>query len=103
MQREVLEDATVASLVRISQSGSCDRASKAREVQLRGVTAQARSDLTQARTRCELREHHAQELIPMREAQRRIWTCVLRNALLENLARQMRGQLREYQLTLEHR
>jgi hypothetical protein len=43
-------------------------------VKLARVSAQAKLDIAKACSRCELGKHHAQELVPVREAERRIRT-----------------------------
>src|SRR5207244_5468067 len=67
MQREVLKDAAIAPFVGLGQRRARDAAAKAGVVQLGGVATQARDDVTQALPRSQLRKHHAQQLIPVRE------------------------------------
>src|SRR5690606_35841186 len=70
MQGEALKDAAVAYFVGVRERRARDVAAKSCEVQLAGVAAQARGDVAQAGTRSQLRENHAQQLIPVRERER---------------------------------
>src|SRR5204862_4019356 len=67
------------------------------------MRAQARLDVAQTFAESQLRKGHAQELIQVRERQRRIAAWILRNTSAEGVQRQMLHQLSKYQLPRMHR
>jgi hypothetical protein len=66
---KVFKDPAVSSLFGIGQSGAGNPAAKPCVVKLARVRAQAKLNVTKACSRCELGKHHAQELVPVREAE----------------------------------
>jgi hypothetical protein len=99
---KVFKDPAVSSLVGIGQSGASNLAAKPCVVKLARVRAQAKLNVTKACSRCELGKHHAQELVPVREAERRIAPGVALDAIAKNRLWEVFVELRENKLAFVH-
>ena len=93
--REVGVDTPIAGLVGIRQRRSRDAGADARVIEPGLHRTQARFDITQTLAVGELREGHAQILIPAREPRRLVVAAVSRDARLEFARRHMGHQLSE--------
>ena len=99
---KVFKDPAVSSLVGIGQSGAGNLAAKPCVVKLARVTAQAKFNVAKACSRCELGKHHAQELVPVREAERGVAPGIAREAIAENRLWDVFVDLRENKLAFVH-
>lgn len=99
---EILINAPVAVLVGVGQRALGNAAAYAQMVELGGMRAQTGLDVAQAFPVSQLREGHAQELIEVRESERRIAPRVFCHASSEGVQRQMIHQLGKHQLSRRH-
>src|SRR2546425_5316873 len=100
--REVGVDAPVAGLVRLGQRRPRDARADAHVIELRLYGAKTRFDIPQALAIGELRERHAEILIPAREARRLTVPVVSRDARLKLVLRHMGHQLSEHAAASRH-
>ena len=101
-ESEILIDAPVAVLVGVGQRALGNAAANAQVVELGGMRAKTGLDVAQAFAVGQLREGHAQELVEVRESERRIASGVLGHAAPEGVQRQMIHQLGKHQLSRMH-
>ena len=101
--REVGEDSPIVNAIGIRQGAAGNLAAKSRVVQFRTECAQASFDVPQAFAKRELRESQAQELIATGEAARAAVAVVPVDARVEFASRQEFHQLREHELSVEHK
>ncbi len=99
---EVRVDAPIARLVRIGQRRSRDTGTNADVIQLGLQCAETGFDVSQALAIRELRESHAEVLIPAREPRRFVFAVITGDALLELESRNMVHQLCEDRATDRH-
>lgn len=99
---KVFKDPAVSSLVGIGQSGAGNLAAKPCVVKLARVRAQAKLNVTKACSRCELGKHHAQELVPVREAERWVAPGIALDAIAKNRLWEVFIELRENKLAFVH-
>ena len=92
----------IGSASTIGQSGAGNLAAKPCVVKLARVRAQAKLNVTKACSRCELGKHHAQELVPVREAECGIAPSVALDAIAKNRLREVFVELRENKLAFVH-
>jgi hypothetical protein len=71
-------------------------------VKLARVSAQAKFNVAKACSRSELGKHHAQELVPVREAERGITACIALDAIAKNRLWEVLVELRENKLAFVH-
>ena len=102
VQGKVFKDPAVSSLVGIGQSGAGNLAAKPCVVKLARVRAQAKLNVTKACSRCELGKHHAQELVPVREAERGVAPGIALDAIAKNRLWEVFVELRENKLAFVH-
>jgi hypothetical protein len=89
--------------IRIGQRAPRDLAAKAEVIQLRSHRSQASFDIAQAFAKRQLRKCEAQELIAAREATWPTIATPASYARMELTTRQEIHQLREHELTVEHK
>ena len=99
---KILIDAPVTALVGVRQGAAGNTAANAQMIELGFVRTQTGLDVAQALPVGQLREGHAQELIEVRESERRIAARVLGHAAPEGVQWQMIHQLCEHQLPRMH-
>ncbi|MNC86152.1 hypothetical protein D3C83_17900 [compost metagenome] len=102
-QREVAVDAPIARNVGVGQRAPGDATSKADVIELACMGAQASFHIAQAQAASQLRERHRQQLVQVRELERRIAVGVTLYAATKRAQRQMIDQLGEHELACVHR
>jgi hypothetical protein len=102
MHGKVFEDPAVPPLVGIGQSGAGNPAAKPCVVKLARVSAQAKLNVAKACSCCELGKHHAQELVPVRKAERGVAPGIALDAVAKNRLWEVFVELRKNKLAFVH-
>ena len=96
---EIGEDVPVVSAVGIGQRAPRDLAAEARMIELGLEGPQTRLDVAQAFAKGQLRERHAEKLVPAREATRTTVSTVPPNARVEVVPRDEVHELSEHEFS----